>query len=321
MIIVPFVSVLILAILVTNCFSIATNGETASAAVSGGNLQSYVDDYDNNNNTSNKTRRAVTSESNLQSNYSLTDKFGIKKMYPTKPGGMEWYIDMINPKSDGIFSITDNYNITKQTDGSWRIDAPLVRMNVITPPGAEPWKNIEITGYAKVISMSSPNITAALDWTARGGRQNAAVPCEGTALHGGLHVDGSVGWKKEIWQHGGYTDERAKAKVTDPILGRWIGWKVVMYNINNDTAVKMESYIDNKNTNYWVKVTDLVDDGGWFSNSPDNIFYSANCGKAKDYIIINGGPIATFRSDNLVWDFKKLSVREIIPGEKIYNQP
>jgi hypothetical protein len=110
-------------------------------------------------------------------------------------------------------------------------------------------------------------------------------------------------------------------KVIDPILGRWIGWKVVMYNINNDTAVKMESYLDNKNTNYWVKVTDLVDDGGWYADTPDNIFYSANCGKAKDYIIINGGPIVTFRSDYLVWDFKKLSVREIVPGEKIYNQP
>jgi hypothetical protein len=303
MIIAPFVSVLILAILVTNCFGVATYGETKSAAVSEGNLQSYVDDYDNSSNT--------------------TDKFGIKKMYPTSEGGMEWYIDMINPKSDGIFSITDNYNITKQTDGSWRIDVPMVRMNVITPPGAEPWKNIEITGYAKVVSMSSPNnTTTALDWSARGGRQNAGVPCEGTALHGGLHVDGSVGWKKEIWQHGGYTDERAKAKVTDDsILGRWIGWKVVMYNINNGTAVKMESYLDNKNTNYWVKVTDLVDDGGWYANTPDNIFDSANCGKAKDYIIINGGPIVTFRSDYLVWDFKKLSVREIIPEEKIYNQP
>jgi hypothetical protein len=301
MIIAPFVSVLILAILVTNCFGVATYGETQSAAVSEGNLQSYIDDYDNNN---------------------TTDKFGIKKMYPTSEGGMEWYIDTINPKNDGIFSITDNYNITKQTDGSWRIDVPMVRMNVITPPGAEPWKNIEITGYAKVVSMSSPNnTTTALDWSARGGRQNAGVPCEGTALHGGLHVDGSVGWKKEIWQHGGYTDERAKAKVTDSILGRWIGWKVVMYNINNDTAVKMESYLDNKNTNYWVKVTDLVDDGGWYADTPDNIFYSANCGKAKDYIIINGGPIVTFRSDYLVWDFKKLSVREIIPEEKIYNQP
>ena len=31
----------------------------------------------------------------------------------------------------------------------------------------------------------------------------------------------------------------------------------------------------------------------------------------KDYIITNGGPIVTFRSDNMTWDFKNLSVREI----------
>jgi hypothetical protein len=32
-----------------------------------------------------------------------------------------------------------------------------------------------------------------------------------------------------------------------------------------------------------------------------------------DYIITSGGPIVTFRSDNLVWEFKDLSVREIQP--------
>ena len=284
--------------LITIFFGIATTEETKSIATNNEeNLQSYDDD-------------------------NTIDKFGIKKMYPTTQGGREWYIDMINPKSDGIFSITSNYNITKQRDASWRIDAPMVRMNIDTLPGVEPWKNIEITGYAKVVSKSSSSNNTDLDWSARGGRQNSSIPCEGTALHGGLHIDGSVGWKKEIWQVGGYTAERAKAKIlTDSILGRWIGWKVVMYNINNDTAVKMESYIDNKNSNYWVKVADLVDNGGWFANSPDNIFYSANCGKAKDYIITNGGSIVTFRSDNLVWDFKNLSVREIIPEEKIYNQP
>ncbi|HKO64138.1 MAG TPA: hypothetical protein VJU13_02965, partial [Candidatus Nitrosocosmicus sp.] len=275
--------------MITIFFGIATTEETKSIATNNEeNLQSYDDD-------------------------NTIDKFGIKKMYPTMQGGREWFIDMINPKSDGIFSITSNYNITKQRDASWRIDAPMVRMNIDTLPGVEPWKNIEITGYAKVVSKSSSSNNTDLDWSARGGRQNSSIPCEGTALHGGLHIDGSVGWKKEIWQVGGYTAERAKAKIlTDSILGRWIGWKVVMYNINNDTAVKMESYIDNKNSNYWVKVADLVDNGGWFANSPDNIFYSANCGKAKDYIIINGGPIVTFRSDYLVWDFKKLSVREIV---------
>jgi hypothetical protein len=283
-----YIALMIVLALVTIFFGVTTTEETKNVATDN---EETLQSYDDNN---------------------TTDKFGIKKMYPTTQGGREWFIDMINPKSDGMFSITSNHNITKQRDASWRIDAPMVRMNIDTLPGAEPWKNVEITGYAKVVSKSSPNNNTDLDWSARGGKQNSGIPCEGTALHGGLHIDGTVEWKKEIWQVGGYTAERAKAKVlTDSILGRWIGWKVVMYNINNDTAVKMESYIDNKNTNYWVKVTDLTDDGGWFANSPDNIFYSANCGKAKDYIVTNAGPIVTFRSDNMIWDFKDLSVREI----------
>jgi hypothetical protein len=73
----------------------------------------------------------------------------------------------------------------------------------------------------------------------------------------------------------------------------------------------MESYLDDKANKKWIKVTDLIDNGGWYSNSPDLVFYNANCGKPKDYVITNGGPIITFRSDNIVWDFKNLSVREI----------
>ena len=42
-------------------------------------------------------------------------------------------------------------------------------------------------------------------------------------------------------------------------------------------------------------------------------FNSALCGRDKDYVVTNAGPIATFRSDNLTWDFKNLSIREIDP--------
>jgi hypothetical protein len=245
------------------------------------------------------------------------DKFGIKEIYSTKAGGREWFINTVNPKSDTIFN--PESSITRQPDGSWQIEGrheagkynDEVRMNVNTPPDAEPWKNVEITGYIKVVQANPPN--DALDWYARGIRHNSKVPCEGTSLKGIIYVDGTVEWKKEIWHTGGYTDARGKAKVTDSILGRWIGWKVVMYNINNNTAVKMESYLDDKNNNNWRKVTDVVDDGGWYANSPDNVFYSANCGKPKDYIVTNSGPVVTFRSDNMIWDFKDLSVREIQP--------
>ena len=245
------------------------------------------------------------------------DIFGTKEIYPAKPGGREWFLNSDDPRSDGIFFITSDKNITRQSDGSWLINSSEVRMNVDTPPGTPEWKNVEITGYAKILSVIDSKKQTDLAWFARSGRHSNDSPCEGTGLIGGIHTDGTVEWKKEILFREGYTDGRAKAKVVvDPIIGRWIGWKVVMYNINNNSAVKMESYIDNKNTNYWVQVTNLTDNGGWSAKTSDEKFYSANCDRPKDYIITNGGPIVTFRSDNIVWDFRDLSVREIPPPFK-----
>ena len=251
------------------------------------------------------------------SNYSSKEEdiFGINEIYPTKPGGREWFLNSDDPRFDGIFFITSDKNITRQSDGSWLINSSEVRMNVDTPPGTQEWKNVEITGYAKILSVIDSNKETDLAWFARSGRHSNESPCEGTGLIGGIHTDGTVEWKKEILFREGYTDGQARAKVVvDPIIGRWIGWKVVMYNINNNSAVKMESYIDNKNTNYWVQVTNLTDNGGWSAKSSDEKFYSANCDRPKDYIITNGGPLVTFRSDNIVWDFRDLSVREIQPS-------
>jgi hypothetical protein len=259
------------------------------------------------------------------------DLFGIDEIYPTKEGGREWYIDMEDPFSDDLLSSAFDRNITKQQDDSWRIAGPAVRLNVGTPSNTEVWKNVEVTGYAKVLGpifstgsgMADDNgddedgeerdFTNDLDWRARGGRHNNEHPCDGTAYTGTIDINGNVRWKKEIWHTGGYTDARAVDVATDSLVGRWIGWKVVIYNINNNTAAKLESYLDDKNTNEWTKVTELIDDGGWYANSSDKEFYSAGCDRPKDYIITNGGPVVTFRSDNLIWGFKNLSVREIDP--------
>jgi hypothetical protein len=249
--------------------------------------------------------------------------FKVKEIYPTKLGGREWLINMANPTSDKIFD--PQSTITKQPDGSWQIQGRQtnskfgneVRMNVNTLKGQEQWKNVEITGYAKVISAADSLSNDHLDWYARGGKHTDDAPCDGSALKGWLSVDGIASWVKEIWFPGGYTDEKDKVQATttndNSILGRWIGWKVVMYNIDNNKAVKMESYLDDQDNNHWKKVTDLVDNGGWYAKGSDEEFYSAGCGRAKNYIITNAGPIATFRSDNMVWDFSDLSVREIQP--------
>ena len=87
------------------------------------------------------------------------DLFGIEKIYPTKEGGREWHVNMDDPFTDDLFSTTFDRYITRQDDSSWRIDGPAVRLNVITPQGSEPWKNVEITGYAKVIDSISSSST------------------------------------------------------------------------------------------------------------------------------------------------------------------
>ena len=232
-------------------------------------------------------------------------------------------MNMEGPKEDEHFSITFNPNITKQEDGSWRIATPVVRMNVKTLEGETNWKNVEMTGYAKIAGVIANSSNKVLEndltWYARGGKHNQEIPCEATAYMGGLYDTGKVGWKKELWFVGGYTDERQSAKVTNSLIDRWIGWKVVIYNINGNSEVKLESYIDNTNTNYWIKVTDLVDDGGWYAKMPDSNFFGAECSKDKDFIITNSGSTATFRSDNLIWDFKNLSIREIDPTKSSYQ--
>ena len=98
------------------------------------------------------------------------DPFGIKKIYPTKSNGEEWFMNMANPTGDSrSFLYTEPANaITKNADGTWKIKAPFVRYHAYTSSGYHPelittynqkslatkgymqspndWKNVEMTG-------------------------------------------------------------------------------------------------------------------------------------------------------------------------------
>jgi hypothetical protein len=75
----------------------------------------------------------------------------------------------------------------------------------------------------------------------------------------------------------------------------------------------LESYLDDHSNNSWRKVTEIIDNGGWYSRSTDEEFFGADCGRARDHVLIEGGPFVIFRTDNLILDFRNLSVREINP--------
>ena len=257
-----------------------------------------------------------------------TDQFGIRKLYSTKPGGEEWYMNMVSPTSDSRFDPKNT--ITKNADGSWKMKATQVRMNVFTSTGysqskiatldqgqleakgymqaPNDWKNVETTMYVKTNSAPSEDNYAPYG---RGGKHTgdgSPEGCEGTSLKGDVFFSGKVRFAKEQW-HVSYvfTDELSP---TTSIKGKWIGIKYITYNFNlpsGQTAVKMELWLDVKNDGNFVKVDETTDSGGWGREGQE-------CGGKPDQIITWGGPIVTFRWDtaNDV-DFKNLSVREIQP--------
>ena len=254
------------------------------------------------------------------------DKFGVLKIYPTKGNGEQWYLKS-NPNDDPQFS--PHTTLTKNSDGSFKVKSTKVRMGVFTSSGFHPeqistldhhkialvgymqsandWKNVEITGYVKLISGSNDNFV----WYARGARHTgygAPQGCEGVAYKGGLFYDGSTRWEKEQWHTGGYVFGQL-GKNIGSINGKWVGLKVIMYNIiqNDKTAVKLELWVDKDNNNKWIKATERIDKGGWGNNGRE-------CGGEPDQIITWGGPIAAFRWDGATdVDIKDFSVREIVP--------
>ena len=280
------------------------------------------------------TSSSSSGSADTSNNSTMFDEFGTIKIYPTKENGREWHMNTSDPRSDTNF-ITDAV-IEKQPDGAWRVSAEhlpgtnrgQVRIEVNTSEDEEPWKNVEITGYAKVVETTGHHLSKSSDlenifqWYARGGEHNNEVPCEGTSLKGRLYLNGEVSWIKEIWHTGGYTEEKSKEKVTPHLVkgedsnghygeGRWFGFKVVLYNTDEDKSVRMEMFLDERLDNKWLKVNSLVDSGNWYSNSTN--FFDADCGRPRNYVVTNSGPLVGFRTDYVVWEFKNLSIREIDP--------
>jgi hypothetical protein len=266
------------------------------------------------------------SPGNNGSDAGTNDEFGIKKIYSTKPGGEQWFMNMQDPNNDPRSSPP---SMSKNSDGSWRVTSDQVRYGVFTSAGYKPddvvidhgaiasrgymqspndWKNIEMTGQVKFNSGDSGENWA---WYARGGRHTGSgnpEGCEGSSLKGDLrYTDGTVRWAKEQW-HVSYVFSSWKNSPASAD-GKFVGFKAMMYNtmVNGETAVKLELWVDPNNSNNWQQVYDFIDQGGWGSDGGE-------CNGAPDQIISWGGPIASFRWDgaNSV-DLKNLSVREIAP--------
>ena len=233
------------------------------------------------------------------------DRLGVQQIYPTKEGGQEWYFNASNPK-DGLVISPAATSLLNTGDGAWRISTETlhendgVRMYVISPTM---WRDVEITGYVKLNSYSFEEEFA---WAARSGKHSRDEVCDATAYFGAFGFSGDSWFQKKVFHGLGYTDRRHSVEPIEPLQGRWIGLKLVAYNIDSDNAVRLELWVDDKADNKWVKLAETVDSGGW------NHEFPGMCAKTADHIITEPRPRAMFRVDNATFDFKKLSVREIV---------
>jgi hypothetical protein len=232
------------------------------------------------------------------------DRFGVRKVYPTKPGGYEWYLNNTDPRDGLIVSPAATLLVNTGVD-TWKISRETqhandgVRMYV---PSPTLWKDVEITGYVRLDSYTFDEEFA---WAARSGKHSPDNACDATAYFGALGFSGKSWFQKKVFHGEGYTDKRYSLAHVEPAQNRWIGFKLVAYNIDSDRAVRLELWLDNNADNNWSKIAEAIDNGGWSHD------YPGMCAKASDHVMTEPTPRTMFRVDNATFEFKKLSVREI----------
>ena len=246
-----------------------------------------------------------------------SDKWGIQKIYPTKSGGNEWFVNMDDPKSDSYFRNWKNVAFSKKSDGSWQVSDDQIRLEAWSKSNQK-WKNVEITAYVKITSG-----TGLFQMYSRGGHHTSNDACLGTAYKARIYGDGHTTWVKEVG-HPAYAGNRGSVDVAPNIMNKWVGFKAVIYNYveNGKTYVMLKSYVDpNPNdsagnlkiTNNWKLASVVKDTGGWKTSDSD---FDSGCGYSRSEILTSPGGtssqnIAAFRTDDSTWRFKYLSVREI----------
>jgi hypothetical protein len=252
----------------------------------------------------------------LQPAYADKDKFGVKKLYATDDES--WLMNDKDPMQDHDDHDNDSpfrfgtlktiEELDDEGDGIWRLDVTTgshkhgTRMHVYRPDDAE-WKDVEMTGYFKVLKGSDQITLIAR----HGGSYTSDGGCDAVGYYAMVNMDGDAYFKKKLHHgSGGYSGHVAEEEDAMPdVKGRWVGLKFVVYNAGED-EVKLELYGDSGDEdNDWELLTEYTDDGDL------KVKNDGDCGRSRDHVIDEAQPRVSYRVDDSVFEFKDLSVREI----------
>jgi hypothetical protein len=184
------------------------------------------------------------------------------------------------------------------------------------------WKNTEVTlifklldsarskGEQHSISIVTRSIShSQLDNEYKKSKDEPKYFCGGSSYHNNISNDGNVRMKKEQY-HIDYEWERYNDEMLSvgKLYNKIVGFKGIVYNLN-DTAVKLETWVDVENGGKgpYKKVHELIDNGDWGDAMKE-------CGAETDGQAITwGSPIVILKANDFKFDIYDVEIREIIP--------
>jgi hypothetical protein len=278
------------------------------------------------------------------SNETKLDDYGVLKIYQSKQDGTNFYPPQKGMTSDDRFD-ANGASIKNNNDGTYKVTGKSRMLVYSTKTAADrgegftfstydfdelrkrgawddkktDYRDTETTYYVKCDSTSGS--ADELSLVARSVRHEETDHngCGGSSYHGSLRfTDGAARLIKEP-RHVDYTDYKTSSKKLGNILGKWIGFKFVVFN-ETDTSVRMAVYLDPKNDNTWNNgepYIEYLDTGNWSEGSSEGM---TPCGGTSKGMAITWGSIKQVIKDNgLSITLKKFSVRSITK-KKISDQ-
>jgi hypothetical protein len=249
------------------------------------------------------------------------DKFGIQMLFATMPGGREWFMNRDDPSSDGIFEAKDQ-KVSRMLDGHWYASGNppdyRTRIMIKSPQGTAFWKNVEMTGYFKVVrtyprgdtgEARAEDSESTFQAYARGGThsdelmvgsdgQGRYLNAVGSAYKGRIYFNGNAAVAKEIG-HSVYAPDR---HLQEKSSGEWIriGKNLFRPLVNNYNfadgqyyggrwiGLKVVIFDFLENGNEYVRIQTYIDDGAVEDSSVAVLFKPSNNWKLLSDVVDKG---------------------------------